>query len=50
MRKVEMRHATIKGTIGNFTPSGFGWTANIPRFDLLAAQFTTPSTEIAVTF
>ena len=29
----------IKVTIGVFTPSGFGWTANIPSFGLLADHF-----------
>ena len=29
----------LKVTIGEFTPSGFGWTANIPGFGLLADQF-----------
>ncbi len=30
----------LKVTIGEFVPSGFGWTANIPGFGLLADQFT----------
>lgn len=30
----------MKITIENFMPSGFGWTANIPGFGLLADQFT----------
>ena len=29
----------LKITIDSFTPSGFGWTANIPGFGLLADQF-----------
>jgi acetamidase/formamidase len=29
----------VKVTIGAFTPSGFGWTANIPGFGLLADHF-----------
>ncbi len=29
--------------IEEFTPSGFGWTANIPGFGLLADQFVTPA-------
>lgn len=29
----------VKITIGDFDPSGFGWTANIPGFGLLADQF-----------
>jgi acetamidase/formamidase len=32
----------LKVTIGRFHPSGFGWTANIPGFGLLADQFTDP--------
>jgi amidase len=32
----------LKVTIDSFTPSGFGWTANIPGFGLLADQFTDP--------
>lgn len=36
----------IKVTIGDFTPSGFGWTANIPGFGLLADQFTKPELKI----
>jgi acetamidase/formamidase len=34
---------TLKVTIGEFKPSGFGWTANIPGFGLLADQFTDPA-------
>jgi len=30
----------LRVTIGAFTPSGFGWTAIIPGFGLLADQFT----------
>ncbi|MEP3279244.1 MAG: acetamidase/formamidase family protein [Stappiaceae bacterium] len=30
----------LKITIESFKPSGFGWTANIPGFGLLADQFT----------
>jgi len=30
---------TVKVTIDEFKPSGFGWTANIPGFGLLADQF-----------
>jgi acetamidase/formamidase len=33
----------LKVTIDSFTPSGFGWTANIPGFGLLADQFTDPA-------
>jgi acetamidase/formamidase len=33
----------LKVTIREFTPSGFGWTANIPGFGLLADQFTDPA-------
>lgn len=36
----------IKVTIGAFTPSGFGWTANIPGFGLLAEHFTEPALHI----
>ena len=36
----------IKVTIGDFTSSGFGWTANIPGFGLLADQFTDPALKI----
>jgi acetamidase/formamidase len=32
----------LKVTIGEFEPSGFGWTAIIPGFGLLADQFTDP--------
>lgn len=33
----------LKIVIGDFTPSGFGWTANIPGFGLLADQFPDPA-------
>ncbi|WP_181704865.1 acetamidase/formamidase family protein [Chthonobacter rhizosphaerae] len=33
----------LKVTIESFAPSGFGWTANIPGFGLLADQFTEPA-------
>ena len=33
----------LKVTIQKFIPSGFGWTANIPGFGLLADQFTEPA-------
>ena len=33
----------LKVTIDEFRPSGFGWTANIPGFGLLADQFTDPA-------
>jgi amidase len=33
----------LKITIETFVPSGFGWTANIPGFGLLADQFTDPA-------
>ena len=33
----------VKITIGAFAPSGFGWTANIPGFGLLADQFPEPA-------
>ena len=36
----------IKVTFGDFMPSGFGWTANIPGFGLLADQFTEPALHI----
>jgi acetamidase/formamidase len=32
----------LKVTVESFAPSGFGWTANIPGFGLLADQFTEP--------
>jgi acetamidase/formamidase len=36
----------VKVTIHEFTPSGFGWTANIPGFGVLADQFTDPALHI----
>lgn len=33
----------LKVTIDGFKPSGFGWTANIPGFGLLADQFKDPA-------
>ncbi|BCL73186.1 acetamidase [Vibrio nigripulchritudo] len=33
----------LKLTIHEFKPSGFGWTANIPGFGLLADQFEAPA-------
>jgi len=33
----------LKVTIDSFKPSGFGWTANIPGFGLLADQFLEPA-------
>lgn len=33
----------LKVTFLDFGPSGFGWTANIPGFGLLADQFTEPA-------
>ncbi len=36
----------LKITIESFTPSGFGWTANIPGFGLLADQFPDPALTI----
>src|SRR6202008_2389288 len=35
-----------KITIGEFIPSGVGWTANIPGFGLLADQFPDPALHI----
>ena len=32
----------LKVTIDHFAPSGWGWTTVIPRFGLLADQFTEP--------
>ncbi len=37
------RGDVLKVTIEEFKPSGFGWTANIPGFGLLADQFTDPA-------
>ena len=36
----------LKITIEGFKPSGFGWTANIPGFGLLADQFEDPALTI----
>jgi acetamidase/formamidase len=36
----------LKVTIHEFKPSGFGWTANIPGFGLLADQFAEPALHI----
>jgi len=36
----------LKVTIGEFKPSGFGWTANIPGFGLLADDFKEPALTI----
>ena len=36
----------IKVTIDQFEPSGFGWTANIPGFGLLADQFEEPALHV----
>ena len=36
----------LKVTIEEFKPSGFGWTANIPGFGLLADQFPDPALHI----
>ena len=33
----------VKVTVLNFTPSGWGWTGNIPGFGLLADQFPEPA-------
>jgi acetamidase/formamidase len=33
----------LKVTVGDFEPSGAGWTANIPGFGLLADQFDEPA-------
>ncbi len=33
----------LKITLDSFKPSGFGWTANIPGFGLLADQFAEPA-------
>ncbi len=33
----------LKVTLLEFTPSGWGWTANIPGFGLLADQFPAPA-------
>ncbi|TMJ39912.1 MAG: hypothetical protein E6G89_09225, partial [Alphaproteobacteria bacterium] len=36
----------IKVTLLSFAPSGWGWTANIPGFGLLADQFKDPALHI----
>jgi acetamidase/formamidase len=36
----------LKVTLEEFKPSGFGWTANIPGFGLLADQFADPALHI----
>lgn len=36
----------LKVTIDEFQPSGFGWTANIPGFGLLADQFKEPALQL----
>ena len=36
----------LKITIEAFAPSGYGWTANIPGFGLLADQFTEPALKL----
>jgi acetamidase/formamidase len=36
----------LQVTIDSFKPSGFGWTANIPGFGLLADQFTEPALQL----
>jgi acetamidase/formamidase len=36
----------LKVEIEAFHPSGFGWTANIPGFGLLADQFTDPALKV----
>jgi acetamidase/formamidase len=36
----------LKVTIDAFKPSGFGWTANIPGFGLLADQFPEPALKL----
>ncbi|MEW5425174.1 acetamidase/formamidase family protein [Amorphus sp. 3PC139-8] len=36
----------LRITIDRFAPSGFGWTANIPGFGLLADQFPDPALHI----
>ncbi|WP_116132057.1 acetamidase/formamidase family protein [Tropicimonas sp. IMCC34043] len=36
----------LKVTIDAFTPSGWGWTANIPGFGLLADQFADPALNV----
>jgi len=36
----------VKITMGDFAPSGFGWTANIPGFGMLADQFREPALKL----
>jgi acetamidase/formamidase len=36
----------LKATLLSFTPSGWGWTANIPGFGLLADEFRDPALHI----
>jgi acetamidase/formamidase len=36
----------VKVTFHDFTPSGWGWTASIPGFGLLADQFTDPALHV----
>src|SRR6185437_8475334 len=36
----------LKVTIESFKPSGFGWTANIPGFGLLADDFPEPALNV----
>jgi acetamidase/formamidase len=36
----------LKATLLSFTPSGWGWTANIPGFGLLADEFRDPAIHI----
>ena len=36
----------VKVTLLDFTPSGWGWTANVPGFGLLADQFKEPALHI----
>ena len=40
------RGDAVAVTFLNFQPSGWGWTANIPGFGLLADQFTDPALHI----
>jgi len=37
---------TVTVELVSFAPSGFGWTANIPGFGLLADQFQTPALKV----
>ena len=36
----------LKVTVLSFAPSGWGWTANIPGFGLLAEEFTAPALHV----